>query len=105
MINSLDKIIQDAVDRGVLQKHTSDKKISSSEVHIDGIKYLNFGSCSYLGLEHSRKLKEAVKNATEKFGTQFSTSRTYLSIGLYEELESSLYDMFKSQHWSPQAQH
>jgi 7-keto-8-aminopelargonate synthetase-like enzyme len=95
MINSLDKIIQDAVDRGVLQQHTSDKKISSSEVHIDGIKYLNFGSCSYLGLEHSRKLKEAVKNATEKFGTQFSTSRTYLSIGLYEELESSLYNMFK----------
>jgi len=95
MINSLDKIIQDAVDRGVLQKLTSDEQIISSEVHIDGIKYLNFGSCSYLGLEHSKLLKEAVKNATEKYGTQFSTSRTYLSIGLYEELESSLYKMFQ----------
>ncbi len=95
MINSLDKIIQDAVDRGVLQKHTSDKELISSEVHIDGIKYLNFGSCSYMGLEHSRTLKEAVKSATEKFGTQFSTSRAYLSIGLYEELECALSNMFK----------
>tara|TARA_B100001287_G_scaffold276696_1_gene288779 strand:- start:4637 stop:7030 length:2394 start_codon:yes stop_codon:yes gene_type:complete len=95
MINSLDKIIQNAVDRGVLQKLTSDEKITCSEVHIDGVKYKNFGSCSYMGLEHSPELKEAVKIATEKFGTQFSTSRTYLSIGLYEELESSLSEIFK----------
>ena len=49
---------------------------------------VNFGSCSYLGLEKHDILKNAVIDAASKYGTQFSSSRTYLSHALYKELES-----------------
>ena len=94
MIKDLNKIIQDAVDRGLLQKFTSDECLDSSNVSIDNSNYINFGSCSYLGLEYHPLLKQGVKDAVDKFGTQFSTSRTYLSIGLYKELETELSIMF-----------
>ena len=94
MIDLLDKVIQDGVDRGLLQKSTSDDSLSSSELCIDGQKLVNFGSCSYMGLEFDERIKEATKKTVDKFGTQFSTSRTYLSIGLYNALESELSTMF-----------
>jgi len=94
MIKNLDKIIQDGVDRGLLQKFTSDEQLDSAEISIDDSTYINFGSCSYMGLEYHPALKEAVKTSVDKFGTQFSTSRTYLSIGLYDKLEVKLGKMF-----------
>ncbi|PHS05149.1 MAG: hypothetical protein COA88_12720 [Kordia sp.] len=95
MLNSLDKIIQDGVDRGLLQKFTSNEQLDSADICIDDSKYVNFGSCSYLGLEYHSALKEGVKSAVDRFGTQFSTSRTYLSIGLYDQLETELGKMFE----------
>ena len=95
MIKSLNKLIQDGVDRGLLHKSTSDDYLDSSEISIDDSKFLNFGSCSYLGLEYNSTLKQAVKDSVDSFGTQFSTSRTYLSIGMYEDLETELFKMFE----------
>ena len=95
MINNLNQIIQDAVNKGLLQKVTSSQQLDSSEIAIDGESYINFGSCSYLGLEYHNELKQAVKDTVDKFGTQFSTSRTYLSVGLYEDLECQLRKIFK----------
>lgn len=95
MIKGLNQLIQDGVDRGLLQKFTSNDSIHSSEIEIDDTRYVNFGSCSYMGLEYHPYLKEAVKETVDRFGTQFSTSRTYLSIGLYDELETELSRMFE----------
>src|SRR5206468_2324040 len=38
------------------------------------------GSCSYLGLELDQRLKNAGKDAIDKYGMQFSSSRAYVSI-------------------------
>ncbi len=94
VVKGLNKIIQDGADRGLLHQFTSSKKLDSAEVEINGEEYLNFGSCSYLGLEFHEDLKEGVKQAVDAFGTQFSTSRTYLSVGLYDQLEAELQNMF-----------
>ena len=94
MIDIIDKVIQDGVDRGLLQKSISDDSLSSSAISIDGQQLVNFGSCSYMGLEFNDRIKAAVKKTVDRFGTQFSTSRTYLSIGLYKALESELTIMF-----------
>ncbi|MFI0430540.1 aminotransferase class I/II-fold pyridoxal phosphate-dependent enzyme [Mariniflexile sp. HMF6888] len=94
MIKNLNKIIQDGVDRGLLQKFTSGTYLDSANVSIDNTDYVNFGSCSYLGLEYHPLIKQGVKDAVDAYGTQFSTSRTYLSIGLYKELETELSNMF-----------
>ena len=95
MINSLDKLIDDAVERGILQKSTNGDRLDSAEILVDRDKFVNFGSCSYLGLEYHPELKNAVKATVDNYGTQFSTSRTYLSIGLYDELEHELSTIFE----------
>jgi 7-keto-8-aminopelargonate synthetase-like enzyme len=51
---------------------------------------LNFGSCSYMGLETMHELTEGAHWAIDTYGTQFSFSRAYLQCSLYEELETLL---------------
>ncbi|MEZ4294987.1 MAG: aminotransferase class I/II-fold pyridoxal phosphate-dependent enzyme, partial [Polyangiaceae bacterium] len=63
-------------------------------VELDGVELVNFGSCSYLGLEHHEALKAGAIAAIEKFGMQFSSSRTFASLSLYRELESKLEQVF-----------
>ena len=55
---------------------------------------INFGSCSYLGLELDDRLKQGAHDAIERYGTQFSTSRAYISCGLYKVLEELLTTLF-----------
>ena len=57
---------------------------------IDGRPMLNFGSCSYLGLERHPALLAGAQAALHEFGSNFSISRTYLECPLYEALESAL---------------
>src|SRR5205823_10666400 len=52
------------------------------------------GSCSYLGLEMDRRLRQAVCDAVMRYGTQFSSSRAYLSSPQYPLLEELLSEMF-----------
>ncbi len=40
MINSLDKLIEDAVERGILQQSTNNNRLDSAEISIDE-KYLH----------------------------------------------------------------
>jgi len=54
---------------------------------------VNFGSCSYLGLEFDDRLKNGAKRAIDNYGTQFSASRAYVSCELYEKLETNLEKM------------
>ena len=95
MLEKLNSLIQVGVDNGVLQNFTNDEIIDSSHITVNDTPFINFGSCSYLGLEFHDSLKSGVHEALSKFGTQFSTSRTYLSIGLYETLENILVKIYK----------
>jgi 7-keto-8-aminopelargonate synthetase-like enzyme len=95
MIGTLNQIIEDGLQRKLVHNFTSSgHQIPNSSVVIDDHEMINFGSCSYLGLERHPKLQHAVVDAVTKYGTQFSSSRTYLSHGLYQELERLLSQMF-----------
>jgi 7-keto-8-aminopelargonate synthetase-like enzyme len=76
--------------------YTEDFALDGREIHIKGQKVLNFGSCSYLGLEHHPKLKEGAIEAIQRYGTQYSSSITYLSLGLYKELKEKYTKIFGS---------
>ena len=94
-IDTLNQIIVDATNQGLAQRSTSDENISGVQITIDNQHLTNFGSCSYLGLEYNDTLKEGVKEAVDRYGTQFSTSRMYLSLGLYDEVEAELGKIFQ----------
>lgn len=75
---------------GILQGHYSDSELNGRTIHLNGRELLHFANCSYLGLELDHRLKDAAKEAINRHGIQFSSSRTYLESPLYGELEEKL---------------
>ena len=94
IIDTLDQIINDGKRRNLIHRIAEDQQLTDSTLTLDNRKLINFGSCSYLGIEHHEALKEGAIEATRKYGTQFSSSRAFLSLSLYEELESLVSEMF-----------
>jgi 7-keto-8-aminopelargonate synthetase-like enzyme len=81
-------------DRGVLHLTAEDDRLDGRTIRIDERPRLNFASCSYLGLELDPRLRDGAVNAACHYGTQFSSSRAYVSMPLYRELESLLDRIF-----------
>ena len=94
-VKILTQVMNIGYEKNILRHHTEDTTLNGRNITIEGKEMINFGSCSYLGLEQHPALKQGVIDAVTKFGTQFSSSRTYASLGLYETLESQLKMMFK----------
>ena len=96
VVETIDQIISDGVKRDILHLYTDDNKFYDNHILLKGQKVVNFGSCSYLGLEFDPRLKEASKVAIDNFGTQFAESRAYVSISLYKELEDLFNRLFEA---------
>ncbi len=83
-----------AANLGIVHNGTEDVSLDGRHITIRGQKLLFFGSCGYLGLEHDPRLKAAAMEATDKYGTQFSSSRAYVSSRYYQEAEDLMRQMF-----------
>ena len=94
LLRAVDEVLSDGVRRGMLHNHVENTPLDGRLITIDGRRLVNFGSCSYLGLETHPRLKAAVHAAVDRFGTQFSSSRGYASAPLYREAEESLAELF-----------
>ncbi|MFN5443686.1 MAG: aminotransferase class I/II-fold pyridoxal phosphate-dependent enzyme [Crocinitomicaceae bacterium] len=92
--DTINDLLIEAEQRGVIQlKYTSDEW--SGDTMAVGDKLMrNFGTCGYLGLENHPTLIEKSIEFTQKYGTQFSVSRTYLASKHSEHLESLLSSIF-----------
>lgn len=90
----LDEVVTEAVGKGLLQLTPDDAAFDGRTISLDGRSLVNFGSCSYLGLELDPRLREATIDAVTRYGTQFSSSRAYLSSPQYAELEALLDEVF-----------
>lgn len=71
-----------------------DEEFHGESIILDGQKLLNFGLCSYLSLGDDPRLKEAAKGAIDRFGTSYSSSITYTSVPLYQELRELMVRIF-----------
>ncbi|CAN5409108.1 aminotransferase class I/II-fold pyridoxal phosphate-dependent enzyme [soil metagenome] len=83
-----------ASNLGIVHNGTEDITLDGRHITIRGQKLLFFGSCGYLGLEHDPRLKAAAMEAADKYGTQFSSSRAYVSSRYYQEAEDLMRKMF-----------
>jgi len=83
-----------AAKLGIVHNGAEDVALDGRHITIRGQKLLYFGSCSYLGLEHDARLKAAAMEAADKYGTQFSSSRAYVSSRYYQEAEQLMTQMF-----------
>lgn len=63
-----------------------------------GTEYIDFMSCSYLGLEQHPALVNAVKESVDKFGVQYAAARTRAKCDIFDELEIKLNTIFLASH-------
>lgn len=75
---------------GLIHQLAEDRKLDGRRITLGGKSLVHFGSCSYLGLETDDRLKHGACEAVLRYGTQFSSSRAYVSAPLYEEYEALL---------------
>jgi 7-keto-8-aminopelargonate synthetase-like enzyme len=92
-VSETDRSIAAAVDAGVAMQTVDDVEYAGQYLEIHGVRLLNFGGCSYLGLAQHAELKAGAIDAVERFGTQFSFSRVYLESPLYPLVEGALGEM------------
>ncbi|PWK23367.1 glycine C-acetyltransferase [Arcicella aurantiaca] len=93
-VRQMQDIMSHAKSLGILHGHFSDYQLNGQTINLNGQDLHHFANCSYLGLELDQRLKNAAKDAIERYGIQFSSSRTYLESGLYEVLEDKLSQIF-----------
>ncbi|HEX8548015.1 MAG TPA: aminotransferase class I/II-fold pyridoxal phosphate-dependent enzyme [Cytophagaceae bacterium] len=96
VVNLVNEIVNSSKELGIAQLITEDDHYNGREITIAGKKLLNFGSCSYLGLELDERLKNGAIQAIQKFGVQFSSSRSYVRCTLYNEAEDLVGKIFNA---------
>ena len=87
---TLTRIMKDAKSRDLVHHMVTDETLDGRTVQMGGRTMMNFGSCSYLSIEHHDNLKNGAKKAIDQYGTQFSSSRAFAALSLYDELEARL---------------
>jgi 7-keto-8-aminopelargonate synthetase-like enzyme len=90
----INKVFNKSREAGFLQLVTEDETLDGKHVTVRGKKHVYYGSCSYLGLEMDERIKEASIDAIRRYGSQFSCSRTFLQMGIYDEVEAQLGEIF-----------
>ncbi len=99
LIETVEPVVADAVRHRVAHLSTRDERLDGRTIRIarnGSVRDLVFfGSCSYLGLELHPALIAGAKAAAETHGCQFSSSRAYVSVGLYDELEELFARIFR----------
>ena len=81
---------------GLLRVHAGDEELEGEAITVDGHRMLNFGSCSYLGLNTDARLKRGAIKAIKRFGPVFSSSTAYASVNLYADLKDRLERIFEA---------
>ncbi|MES2620713.1 MAG: aminotransferase class I/II-fold pyridoxal phosphate-dependent enzyme [Bacteroidota bacterium] len=91
----ISKIFNKNRELGLIHVSTEDEKLDGRSVTIKGKELVYYGNCSYMGLETDERIKAASIEAVKKYGSQFSCSRTFLQMGMYEEAEYLLGKIFE----------
>jgi 7-keto-8-aminopelargonate synthetase-like enzyme/predicted N-acyltransferase len=95
-LNTVHEVFTDAKEAGVLHLYAGGTSFSGKTIKVKGKDLFHFGTTGYLGLEQDKRLKRAAIQAIGDYGTQFPLSKSYISNPLYEELEQSVTQMYRT---------
>lgn len=91
---TINQMVNYGLQKDVIHLYNEEEAFTGNYLQLRGKRVVNFGSCSYLGLEFDERLKQGAKEAIDRYGTQFSESRAYVSLKLYQDLEEAFLKIF-----------
>lgn len=94
-LDTVDHIWTTAKEKGIMHLNSKEPYFDGTFFDINDKRYINFGTCGYLGLEKHPALIEGAKNLLEKYGTQLSMSRAYVRPPYIQELEELISQIFQ----------
>jgi len=94
MLYTVNGIAESGKRQGIVHLLTNGDALVDNHITLGNREVVNFGSCSYLGLEFDDRILCGATEALHKYGSQFSSSRSYVSLSLYGELESLFNRMY-----------
>lgn len=83
-----------AVDAGFCRARIEDHQLSGDRITLQGSEVANFGLCSYMGLALDDRIKRGAIDAIHRYGSVYSSSAVYTSVGLFDDLEQRLRRIF-----------
>ena len=95
-IDIIDQTISDGVAKNLLHLYNDDESFDGNTITLHNRKLINFGSCSYLGLEFDNRLK-SLQNRYRSFWNAILCVKGIHITWSLSKLES-LFDMFFSAH-------
>ncbi len=94
LYDTIDQVVNDGVRRGLGHLSAEDTELNGRTVRLGGRDLLNLGTASYMHLERHPALVAGAIEMLGRYGTQFSASRAYVQLGLYDQLEDNLARIF-----------
>lgn len=83
-----------AKEVGVFKVIAEDKPYDGRHISLQGKDVVFMGNCSYMGLDQNLEMRKAAIEAIEKYGLYFSSSRSFVSMEIIEQMEDKLEQMF-----------
>lgn len=93
-LDEIDRVFEVSSRNQLTHLTAEDTELDGRTVLVNGRRVINFGSCSYLGLDLDPRLAHAASDSAHRYGTTFSSSRAFVSAPQYEELEHLLTRIF-----------
>lgn len=87
-------IVNNAIEQEIAHLTMETQSFDGNNIQYKGENLTGFVFCDYLGLSADIRLKDAAKEAVDKYGVFTSVSRTYLKLGIYDEAEKLMSDIF-----------
>lgn len=95
-VDTINDILVEAKKREVILLESKNETWLGNYLTINDRDLVNFGTCGYLGLETHPKIISKSIEYTQKFGTQFSISRSYVISQQNKYLEELLSQIFNN---------
>ncbi len=88
------RVVSQGRDMGLGHIKVQEVLDKGKSIVVNGKKLVSFSNCGYLGLEFDPRLLDSAKEAIDRYGSHFSSSRSFLELSLFEELETLLSQIF-----------
>ncbi|MCP9768185.1 aminotransferase class I/II-fold pyridoxal phosphate-dependent enzyme [Lacihabitans sp. LS3-19] len=94
-LNQINTTFEYGRSLGIVRAVAKNESYDGKLLNLGGKETVFFGNCSYMGLDQHPEIKEAAKEAIDTFGMYFSSSRTFVGLELFEQMEAKLEEMFE----------